>query len=293
MPERVLGWRKDKFDRRDKLHSTRVKVVLPPIVDLSEFTPEVRDQGSEGSCTGHGEGGQITSQGIKQGQPKDWFSPRWIYNGARFLEGTIGQDSGAYSRDGYDWMFKKGCLLNSIWPYVAGVDTFRTPPSSYEPEAAKFPIVEYIRADDGVDGICSAFAQGYFVSLGSPWFSQWMDVGADGKIPEITGGFPSGGHETFLFGYDYPARVFFLQNSWGLEWGKQGIGYLPFSAIDKFKELGGYDAYYTVFDWSETPVPPIPPTPEPNSAAKLVGRVASVTLKVVCPKSEIVVRAKK
>jgi hypothetical protein len=46
MIDRNYGYIKDRRDERDYLFQTRKPVELPDIIDLSEYLPEVRNQGN-------------------------------------------------------------------------------------------------------------------------------------------------------------------------------------------------------------------------------------------------------
>lgn len=261
--QRPLGWRKDKYDGRDYLH--RRLAVIPDSVDLSPYLPEVRDQGQVGSCVGFGIGGNITATAKQQGVYSEWFSPTWIYNGARFIEGTLNEDAGAYPRDGFEWLISKGGLLEHFWPYDPTKLDKTPPPSDLNPEAAKYPVAAYYRVTGGADGICSALAAGHLVSIGTPWFMPWVDIGADGVLPEINARSQLvGGHETCLYGYDKTKKVFYGMNSWGREWGRNGYYTMPMSAFSVFGAFGGYDAHSVEVTWMPEPEPPSPPPPVPD-----------------------------
>ena len=134
---------------------------------------------------------------------------------------------------------------------------------SSAPEALKWPIVSYTRLVDGADGVCSGLAEGSFVSIGSPWYESWMDVDFTGNLPSVYS-WVAGGHETFLYGYDKTKQVFYGQNSWGANWGRGGRYTMPFSAINAFKQDGGYDGHIVSVDWTGGPIPPPPPEPTPK-----------------------------
>lgn len=248
-----MKWSKDKYDSRDYLHAKLYKV--PDVVTWDKFIPDVRDQGNVGSCTGFGIGGQLTYLAKKLGVYTEWFSPTWIYNGARFIEGTLTEDDGAYPRDCLEWLRKKGCLLEHFWPYRNVLDT-QCPPSSFDVEAAKYPQSAYYRVTGDADGICSSIAAGHVVSIGTPWYYKWMDIGVSGKLPVVSfSDSIAGGHMTYLYGYDKPNQLFFGSNSWGTSWGNNGHYLMPFSSFPVFKQVGGYDAYYIQVNWGSKPDP--------------------------------------
>jgi C1A family cysteine protease len=254
-----FGWNKDKRDDRDRLRG-KALYGLPSVVDLSMLLPSVRDQGNLGSCTGFGIGGNLTGCAIQQDAYTEWFSPTWIYNGARLLEGTLLYDDGAYPRDCLEFIREYGCLLEHFRPYTDKLDKSDPTQWPVAPEALKWPIVSYTRCVDGIDGIKSALAAGHLVSIGSPWYSSWMYPDANGNCPDSYD-FVAGGHEYLCYGYDSGRKILLCQNSWGKSWGNGGRFTIPFSAIDEFKFDGGYDAHYVNVDWGD--VEPEPPEPEP------------------------------
>jgi len=268
MPNQKLGWVKDKFDHRDFLHKTAIKV--PDKVDLSQYLPNVRDQGNVGSCVGFGVGANVGSVAKKLKIFTEWFSPTWIYNGARYIEGKLTQDAGCEPGDALDWLLKMGCLLEHFWLYDPTKLDQSAPSSTREAQATKYPNFAYFRCVDGVDGICSALASGYLVSIGTPWFDKWMNIASNGKLPTVSSADSvAGGHETILAGYDKTTALFYGQNSWGMSWGGSGRYYMPFQAFGVFKQLGGYDAHYIQFNpVSPTPVPP---SPAPSTGVIPVG----------------------
>ena len=154
----LTGWKKDLYDRRDMIY--RPKAVVMDYFTMAPIMPVVRDQGNVGSCVGHGFGGVLTALAVIAGVDPEWFSPTWIYNGARFIEGTLNQDVGCYPRNAAKWIADKGGLKEHFWPYnPARLDT-KAPGSSLEPFAAEWPIVSYARVAGGVDGLIGALADG-------------------------------------------------------------------------------------------------------------------------------------
>jgi len=238
-----FGWLKDKFDKRDYLFRATLKEI-PPVLLLTDYLPTVRNQGNVGSCVGFGIGANLVARAIRLADYTEWFSPAWIYNGARFIEGTLSQDVGCYPRDALHWLYEKGCLLEHFWPYNPKKLDTTPPPSHLEPEAAKRPLLSYYRVVDGVTGICEVIANEQYVSIGTPWFEKWRRP-KNGVLEEVGVMDPvAGGHETCLYGYDKDKRIFYGINSWGEGWGNKGHYTMPFSAFDVFKYRGGYDAHY-------------------------------------------------
>jgi hypothetical protein len=252
---RKFAWKKDPRDERDYLRGKAV-FYLPNRVDLSDILPSVRDQGNLGSCTGFGIGGNLTGCALQQEAIDEWFSPTWIYNGARLLEDSLPYDDGAYPRDCLEFIREHGCLLEHFRPYKDTLD--KTSPLTWglNDDAAKWPIVEYARCVDGVEGIKSALVGGHLVSIGAPWYYSWMDTDSDGVVDDDYSSM-AGGHEFLCYGYDDTKQLLYCQNSWGTSWGVGGRFAIPYSAIAAWKLDGGYDAHLIIVDWE-------PGEPEPG-----------------------------
>lgn len=254
--KRFMGWKKDVRDERDFYSATCPVRTLPDKVDLSAILPVVRDQGQVGSCVGFGVGGNLSGLAIEQKLDIGWFSPTWIYNGARQLEGNLYEDTGCQPRDALEFLIKNGALLEKFLPYnPLKLDT-TLPTNQQRTEAAKYPVLSYERVVDGIAGVCSALAAGKLVSIGSPWYAQWMSTDIYGKLAKPSCCSPvAGGHETLLYGYDRPTEYLQGQNSWSTDWGKDGRFWMPFSAISMFKNKGGYDAHIINVTWVAKPEP--------------------------------------
>jgi hypothetical protein len=268
MTEFVSGWAKDKYDSRDYLHLPRL-VRVPAAVDLSQLRSSVRQQGNVGSCVGQAIRGIGCAVAISLAAFAEDYSPTWIYNGARFIEGTLAMDWGCYPKDALDWVLGHGLLYERYWPYDPSKLDMSAPSSERQAQAIQYPDFAYYRCVDGVDGICSALADswasiqvggpGWLVAIGAPWFALWMNPGSSGILSEVNSNDAiAGGHETFLFGYDQGKGLLYGQNSWGTNWGNGGCFAMPFQAIEVFKQLGGYDAHYLRFNT----LPPTPPEPQ-------------------------------
>jgi len=238
------GWLKDRYDKRDYLHK-KIVVRLPERFSLSQYLTEVRDQGQVGSCVGFGIGINLNAVKKALGIYKEWASPTWIYNGARYIEGTLIADVGCQPRDALDWILGNGILLEHFWPYDPNQLDRSAPSTARMKQATRYEGFAYFRAVDDIDGLCDALASGHFVSIGTPWFREWVESPPCGRLPKPTvTSFTAGGHETCLYGYDRIEGIFFGVNSWGTDWGDHGFYQMPFESIEVFKARGGYDAHY-------------------------------------------------
>ncbi len=277
---RSYGWLKDKYNPVAKMHKPAMKT-YPDYFSLDIYLPSIRNQGGTSSCVGFGVGGTLGTVSKKQGCFKEWDSPNWIYNGARYLEGWLARDCGCYPEDAMRWVLDMGRLWESDWPFVGF--TSETPTSDGRgAKAFKNAGFDYVRVADGVEGLISALAEGNPVNIGTPWPNSWGSY-KDGILPEIDKNADlAGGHDTFLYGFDRAANVFFGQNSWGTSWGENGRYKMPMSCFSVFKQMGGYDAHYFSFSCEPIIPDPIEPTPTPSDCpiGKKLAKVCSIPFAV-------------
>lgn len=257
-----FGWKKDRWNPRALYHTTwaaheKVKLVVKDKVDLRKYAPPDApwNQGAKGSCIGQGIAANITARAVEQkvyNRLNQRFSPEWIYDGARAIEGTSNWDAGAYPDDGYKWLQQHGCLPEEYAPYTERLIT-EPPDPKLDQYAGVWPEITYYRVDNGVVGLKQALSVGNFVSIGIPFFAKWEYPGKDGILSDVK---PfdqvAGGHEMCLFGY-FPVgkgkKIYFIcLNSWG-DWGEGGWCYIPQQAFKTFKKIWGYDAHFPRLPW--------------------------------------------
>lgn len=267
MNELGTGWKKDRYDPTARLYSAvtpKRKVAIPEHSGLAKYLWPVMSQGSMGACVGFSFAGQLTGLAIKLGIYTERFSPQFIWNGARYMEGTLTQNEGTYPSDAVQWILEKGGLLEHYWPFSPYKLDMRAPWSDLNQYAAKYPVLTATRVDNGSKGILEALANGHFVSMGTPWSYSWYtDAPLNGVLPyvDINGAWMTGGHATALYDYDLNNKVFLGINSWDTDWGNNGLFTMKMSEFDgPFKQLGGYDAFFLDVEWKEgnNPIPPQP-----------------------------------
>lgn len=284
---RFFGHKKDKFKDKDFYFTAKPGVTIRDLVNFADYLYTPANQ-TDSSCVGQ------TFRSYAKGLAKlfgvpETFSSTWIYNLARWLEGTLTSDEGCYPRDALDMLIKKGFLPESYWPYN-GFDT-TSPPSKFDPYAAQWPVLTapdlpqlgFYRVVGGAEGIFQALSDAQdsidagtpefvFVAIGIPWPDKWMDTPDSGLLPLIKlSDSIAGGHMILLYAGDFSKGLLYLQNSWGVDWGVYPLGktegdkgccFIEAENFDIFKQLGGYDAQIVKVKWPTT-VPEPTPTPTP------------------------------
>jgi Papain family cysteine protease len=196
-------------------------------VDYRPFAPTVFNQGSQGSCVGHGGVGVLCTLRALHGHGRERLSPSNLY-------GQIngGRDRGALVADALEGLRTVGVCLESTcgpgqWPRSGW-------PATWKDEARRFRIE---KADEvtGFDQIATAVLEGDPVCFG---IELGLNFEPDGRavIPDRRG--EGGGHCMFALGLEQIDGRWHLlvQNSWGTRWGAGGYCYLPESYLRDWHE---------------------------------------------------------
>lgn len=181
---------------------------------------------------------------------KPVFSAQYPYIRGRQLEGTFPGNrwTGIWvvtvMRIGHGW----GSVPEQLFPY----DTSVWPPVEpvgLDSIARGYRLNTYYRRVRTVMD-CKAVLQHVPVSVAVTINRDWYDA-VQGRIPKLQKPYvPTGGHSVLLLGYDDEKSEFIFQNSWGIEWGDKGFGYLPYevfheTCIESWAQFLGGKANWT------------------------------------------------
>jgi hypothetical protein len=223
---RVLDARPDTPDFRDKIYeATLVEVPRErPLAEFLKCRPTILDQGQEGACTGFGlaaSANYLLKCRAKGRKAEDVgpVSPRMIYEMARRYDEWPGEDyAGSSARGAMKGWHKHGVCSDRLWPYEANdpgqLDDRRSQ------DATQRPLGAYYRVNHK-DLICmhSAIAEVGILYATATVHSGWMNPSGDGMIEQTDT--IEGGHAFAIVGYD--RRGFWIQNSWGRDYGRGGF----------------------------------------------------------------------
>jgi len=257
--QRALDARPDRLDFRDLPYRPPLRSLparLPVDADMKRFLPSyvkaglVRNQGSEGACTGFGLACvtnyllwvQHVASGAKGSLAS--VSPRMFYELAKHYDEWPGQDyDGSSCRGALKGWHKHGVCADKLWPYPIDAQNkpvFERPDEGWAEDATRRPLGVYYR----VDKLSVVDLQGAIAEIGAVFASGtahdgWDAVLQKGKAlppPRSHAELPvigpmvdpkqSGGHAFALVGYNEIG--FIIQNSWGLRWGASGFAVLPY-----------------------------------------------------------------
>jgi C1A family cysteine protease len=228
---------KDKEDIRDIPYSPVKIARLPASANLMNFASPVRDQGPQGSCTGHGYASHIEAMQTMLHGKCVINSPAFQYYLARQLHGWHNEDSGAYVRDTFVVGKKHGIAEEEDFPYDANIFNIAPPPEAYV-DAVKYKISTYFRVAT-LEDLKSALASGKTVVNGFTVFESFESLGTantgDMVMPK-SGERELGGHCTSVFGYQddllWAGGGFTInKNSWSPKWGWNGYFKMPYQYI--------------------------------------------------------------
>ena len=234
MTNRKFGALRDIHDVRDRLYrASRRAEPVPLQVDLRDWGGPIKDQGEEGSCTGHAFSSAREWIARKYEKSSPILSPQCLYAGELMADGSFPHDEGAMPRTGCQVLTAKGCCETALYPYVAG--TLTAPTAAQSQNALKYKTGAYHRIVTLSDFLgCLADATPWLVTVGFTVYESFMSqqVEDTGIMPvPQPGEEQQGGHEVLCLGYDMTKQLALMQNSWGDGWGQRGYFWMPFRVI--------------------------------------------------------------
>lgn len=229
-PQRVLDARPDTVDFRDKMFEPTL-IEVPPHIPLEIYRSlnvPVLDQGSEGACTGFGlatVANYLLSRRKVQPDPTP-VSARMFYEMARRYDEWPGENySGSSARGAMKGWHKHGVCSEEQWKYKApgtqpgGLTMARTT------DALRRPLGAYLRVNhQDLVAMHSALAEVGILYATGVVHEGWEQIQADGSIPFSSQ--QTGGHAFAIVAYD--AKGFWIQNSWGTDWGQEGFARISY-----------------------------------------------------------------
>lgn len=211
----------------------KVGTPVPPSVDPRSIMLAPRDQGQEGSCTGHGtSAARELSIAYATGKIiEGYLSPAMTYYLSRLAEGSFPADSGSSVADSMATLQEYGTCPETLLPYDANPS--ETPSPACYVAATPYRVVNSPTAVNvgDPDTLREVLANKMGVAIGITVYEGALeDTPANGLVPvsNITAGV-IGGHEILIVGY-LDMNSFLVRNSWSPNWGLGG--YCIFQAQD-------------------------------------------------------------
>jgi C1A family cysteine protease len=237
---RKYGWRRGlPGDRRFPRLALPSYPKLAPAASLMEtgFLPPVWDQGSSGSCSGHGTTAAIMYARAKQGLAFIDLSRLFPYWNARVTEGTSASDGGAVIADVVAASQEFGDCPYADLPTDPSLVTVAPPTQAFSDA-----IIHKTLGATRVWGASGAGLQyhakhcisvlGLPVVLGFTVYESFeSDQVANTGIVPMPGPAEKvlGGHAVLVVAYDDDSQLLTLRNSWGDGWGQKGYFQAPYA----------------------------------------------------------------
>ena len=235
----------------ERLADDNTKNPLPESVSLLKFAPDRQNQGQQGSCVAWSSvyAARTIVEAASTNQPGNStaYSPAFVYNQIG-LEGC----QGAYIQNAMEFMANKGVVPYNDFPYT-DQDCSRQPNSALEAKATQNKLHGFTRLTDGesteginVRAVKEHLAKDAPVVIGMMVGGSFMQgmMGKEMWAPtdedRSQAGF--GGHAMCVIGYDDRKQAFQIMNSWGPEWGNNGVGWVRYADFKEFvREAYGVD----------------------------------------------------
>lgn len=255
-----MGWQRDLPDFRDYTPDhDKVKAILEqsqPLqsamtarsfgkVDLRPWCTPIENQSSLGSCTAHAAIGMVEYyQNRAKGEYLDG-SRLFLYKVTRNLLEWTG-DTGAYLRSTMRALVLFGVPPERYWAYRIGEFEKEPPPFCYA-FAQNYKAIRYYRLDPPgtkPNQVLNSIRRYLHAGLPSMFgFSVYTNMPPSGDGQGHIA-FPGdgdsliGGHAVLTIGFDDQKKIgkhkgaLLIRNSWGVEWGEGGYGWLPYEYIE-------------------------------------------------------------
>ncbi len=194
-----------------------------PLSDYLAYEVPVLDQGREGACTGFGLATVANYLLLRRRVTPDPVpvSARMFYEMARRYDEWPGEAySGSSARGAMKGWHKHGVCAECDWPYKLGKADRKGLTDQRTSKALQRPLGAYFRVNhQDLIAMHAAIAEVGVLYATASVHEGWSDVGPDGIVARS--GSVTGGHAFAIVAYD--SEGFWIQNSWGRDWGRQGL----------------------------------------------------------------------
>lgn len=221
---------------------------MPPEHDLSEFLPEVRSQGKQGSCVAWAAGYYLKS--FQENYEDDGngilamdneMSPAYIYNQIK-----VGDCSdGSVVQDALDIISSQGIVDWTVMPYNEN-ECSTQPDDLAKTLASPNKIDNYLYLDEDLVleqtkahllknqpvVIAIKIDRSYFGARDQDGMYIYRKYKSD-----------DGGHAMLVVGYSDEMQAFKVVNSWGKNWGNEGFVWIDYKA---WEQAGDTDADFKI-----------------------------------------------
>ncbi len=219
------------------LQNLTIPANLPASFDLSNFLPEVGDQGRLGSCTAWATTYYGRSLLFNYGESSSrtqevQLSPSYIYN-----QITQGQCKGTSISQSLQLLVDQGASELEIFPYQSSGCNLQ-PTTAQRTNASNFKMgdFKFLSGENLVAEVKTVLTQGnpVVVAMGlDPEFGRKDSFGLSAYRPhQVQKEKIFGAHAMLVVGYSNQYNAFKLVNSWGEGWGDDGFVWVDYAAFE-------------------------------------------------------------
>ena len=235
----------EKANIYESLSDDTTKNPIPEAANLQKYAPPVGDQGNQGSCVAWSSAyaARTIEEAARTGADPNSlrFSPSFLYN-------QIGLENcdGSYIERAMEFMTQSGSVPYDQFPYDDH-DCAKQPDQQLLDEARQYKMRGFNRLTPGdrnnaidLHAIKENISQGAPVVVGMQVGGSYMQpmMGKDLWEPseEDRSMLGFGGHAQCVVGYDDRkyGGAFLLMNSWGPQWGNNGLAWVRYSDFKYF-----------------------------------------------------------
>lgn len=210
-----------------------IKATLPPKYELKWMPrPHPVGQGMRGSCVGWAFAYAAKScmeanesQRFADG-PERFFSPTFLYS-----QRMDKSEEGMSPAVALNILYRLGCARYSDMPYQEA--TADNPPTIEQQQAAyPFQIADWIVMTPTSENLRIALSQDMPVVLITTVTSEFEELDGERVFDDFQPDHATGRHAMCAVGYDDQRRAIRLVNSWGIDWGDHGYGWVGYDVFD-------------------------------------------------------------
>jgi len=213
----ILNAVADPIDFRDFTYQ-------PALVSLKEERKpppglNILDQGTEGACTGFGLAAVINLLTSLRGDNR-WVSTRMLYEMAKKFDEWEGENyAGSSCRGAIKGWYNMGVCEQNLAPYEPNQQNWVFTIEQAK-NARNTTLGAYYRLAKRISDFHAALNEVEAIYASATAHEGWQKSQVvDGRIPHR--GHAIGGHAFAIVGYN--SEGFWIQNSWGPDWGKNGL----------------------------------------------------------------------
>lgn len=229
--KRKLDARRDTPDLRDILYVPTL-IEVPTEIRLADYLKArvpILDQGREGACTGFGLATVVhyLLRRRRMSPDRNPVSPHMLYRMARRYDEWPGEeDAGSSARGAMKGWHRHGVCSLAKWGKAGTGNAVTLLTPDRVDDALNRPLGAYYRVNhQSIVAMHAAIAEVGILYATAGCHGGWDTVTRNGMIHYQEG--DEGGHAFAIVAYDRTG--FWIQNSWGPNWGRGGFGHIEYA----------------------------------------------------------------